>query len=256
MKGYKALDMDMRAVHGNGMWYEMGKLYSIEENVVPCRKGFHFCKSIEELNGCYKISSSRIFEIEAYGEVVERGCKCAAEKIKLVRELTMEEINDYFKQNQKKFVESAVWYIRQAVAEQGYGLDKLMQDGNCAVRATVAKQGYGLNILIGDQDWYIRKEVAKQGYGLDVLIKDSSWLVRSEVAKQGYGLDILINDKEWQVRQAVAEQGYGLDILINDEDNDVRRAVAEQGYGLDILVHDKDCDVKFVAQEMLKRKKI
>lgn len=202
MKGYKALSMDMRAIHGNDMQYEMGRLYSIEGDVIPCENGFHFCQVIEEINGYYDIADSRIFEVEAYGEIVECDCKYAAEKIKLVRELTTEEISDYFKQNQEKFVESEDGYIRQAVADQGF----------C------------LNTLIHDECDDVRAAVAKQGYGLKELLRDYSFVVRLVVAKQGYGLDVLIHDVDWHVRMAVAEQGYGLDILVHDEDCDVRQA--------------------------------
>ena len=38
--------------------------------------------------------------------------------------------------------------IRVAVAEQGYGLDILVNDKNANVRAAVARQGYGLDILV------------------------------------------------------------------------------------------------------------
>lgn len=234
MKGYKALSMEMKAVNGNGMQYEMGRLYSIEGEVVPCKKGFHYCDSIEELNRYYNIVASRIFEIEAYGEILECENKYAAKKIQLVRELTKQEINDYFKQNQKELMKSKYRHIRQAVAEQGCGLD----------------------VLIHDEDWHVRMAVANQGYGLDILINDESWFIRAEVAKQGYGLDILIHDRDWQVRRDIAKQGYGLDILIHDKDCDVRMAVAQRGYGLDTLIYDKDRSVRFVAQEMLKRSKI
>ena len=222
MKGYKALSMDMRAVNGNGMQYEMGRLYSVKGDVIPCENGFHFCQVIEELNDYYYLKNSRIFEIEAYGKIEECGCKCVAEKIQLVKELTTKEINDYFKQNQEKFVESEDWYVRQAVAWQGYGLDKLIQDGNGDVRATVAEQGYGLDRLVSDKDFVVRKAVAEQGYGLDILVYDEDEDVRKAVAEQGYGLDILINDKVWQVRAAVARQGYGLDKLIYNENEFVR----------------------------------
>ncbi len=36
-------------------------------------------------------------------------------------------------------------YVRAAVAEQGYGLDKLVHDDAVIVRDAVAKQGYGLS---------------------------------------------------------------------------------------------------------------
>lgn len=71
MRGYKALDQDMRAIRGNGMQFEMDRLYSIRGNVVPCYNGFHFCKAIEYLNVYYNIKNSRIFEMEADGEIIE-----------------------------------------------------------------------------------------------------------------------------------------------------------------------------------------
>ncbi len=205
MKGYKALDMDMKAVNGNGMQYEMGKLYSIEGKVIPCYKGFHFCKSIEAVNSYYSIKDSRIFEVEADGEIIDCVGKYAAEKIMFVRELTQNEINDYFKQNQKEFIESENWHVRSAVAEQGYGLDILVHDKDPNVRIAVAEQGYGLERLINDEDWQVRTAVAEQGYGLDILINDNDGGVRIAVAEQGYGLDKLIKDRSFPVRYTAQE---------------------------------------------------
>ena len=206
MKGYKALSMEMKAVNGNGMQYEMGRLYSVEGDVIPCKNGFHYCDSIEELDRYYNIAASRIFEIEADGEIIKCDGKYAAEKIKLIRELAKEEIYDYFKSNQKKFIKSGDWQVRKAVASQGYGLDILVNDKNSAVRYEVAKQGYGLDILVCDEDWHVRMEVAEQGYGLEILINDEAWQVRVAVAKQGYGLDKLIHDEDEFVRYTVRKE--------------------------------------------------
>ncbi len=253
MKYYKALDMNMKAKHGNKMQYEIGKWYVIEGAVIPCKNGFHFCDSIETINAHYTIRESRIFEIEADGKIVKCDDKYIAERIKLVKEIKKEKINDYFRQNQEKFITSKNSYIRMAVAEQGYGLDALINDEDHWVRAAVAKQGYGLDILIHDEDCLVRQAVAEQGYGLDILINDEDSDVRTAVAEQGYGLDVLINDAYSWVRATVARQGYGLDILINDKNSAVRTIVAEQGYGLHILIRDENDYVRYVAQEMLKQ---
>lgn len=228
MKGYKALDQDMRAIYGDKMQFKLGKTYSVDGEVVICENGFHFCEKIEFLNCCYDIVDSRIFEVEADGVIKRRGCKFAAESIELVRELTKEEVKNYFEQNAKAFACCDEAYVRQAVADYGYCLDILIDDEDEDVRATVAKQGYGLDVLVNDEDWQVRCAVAEQGYGLDTLINDEDGDVRAAVAEQGYGLDILIHDEDWQVRLAVAEQGYGLDVLVDDEDFDVREAVAKK----------------------------
>ena len=253
MKGYKALGQDMRASLGNGMQFELGKIYTVNGEVIPCENGFHFCEKIEELNCYYNIASSRIFEVEADSVIRQHGNKYVAERIKLVRELSKEDVGQYFEQNLQFLVCHDKAYIRQTVAEQGYGLDVLINDKNWQVREAVTKQGYGLDVLINDKNWQVREAVAKQGYGLDVLVYDEDWCVREAVAKQGYGLDILINDKNWYVRQAVANQGYGLDVLINDKDWHVREAVVRQGYSLDGLVKDKERYASRTAKNMLNK---
>lgn len=201
MRGYKALDKDMKSIYGDDMQYETGKLYFTDGRIVLYKNGFHFCKNIEYLNCYYDIRDSRIFEIEAYGNVKSDGIKYAAESIQLIRELTGKEINEYFKTNQRSLIGNEYPDVRLAVAEQGYGLDILVYDECWMVRRAVAEQGYGLDVLINDKDWRVRMEVAGQGYGLDILIHDEIDLVRYIVAKQGYGPDVLIHDDNYNVRE-------------------------------------------------------
>ena len=238
MKGYKALNMDMSSAYGD-MSYEIGKKYTITGKLVPCENGYHFCENLEDIEGYYTISDSRIFEVEAEGKIIIGENKICAESITLLRELSKEEIRQYFKDNQEQIL-TRDWHHRKALVDQGFCLDKLVYDEDFDVRKTVARQGYSLDILVNDKDCHVREAVAEQGYGLGILINDENWRVRAAVARQGYGLDILVHDEDWYVRAAVAEQGYGLDILVNDEDYDVRRAVAEHGYGLDVLINDKN----------------
>lgn len=203
MKGYKALNQDMSSQHGN-MTYELNTKYTISGELEMHKNGFHFCKKLEDIECHYIISTSRIFEVEADGEIINNGGESCAESITLLRELSKEEIRQYFIDNQERIL-GKEGIIKQVMAEQGVCLDK----------------------LINDKSWRVRRAVAKQGYGLDKLINDENEDVREAVAKQGYGLDNLINDVCWDVRAAVAKQGYGLDKLIDDEDCDVRFA-AEQ----------------------------
>lgn len=80
-----------------------------------------------------------------------------------------------------KKVDSYDWNVREAVAGQGYGLDKLINDKSDWVRAKVAEQGYGLDRLIYDKSDYVRVVVARQGYCLDKLINDESRSVREAI---------------------------------------------------------------------------
>lgn len=186
MKGYKALDQEMRAAHGNNMQYELGKDYSVNGEVIPCRNGFHFCEKIEELNCYYDIADSRIFEVVADGIIRQDENKYVAEKIRLVRELSKEDIKKYFEQKVQWLICHHKAYVREAIANQGYGLDVLINDEDYDVRVAVANQGYGLDVLVHDEDCDVRVAVANQGYGLDVLVSDGDYDVRKAVANQGW----------------------------------------------------------------------
>lgn len=59
-----------------------------------------------------------------------------------------------------KFIDHPHWLVREAIANQGYELDTLVNDPNWFVREAVAKQGYGLEILVYDPDWFVRLSVA------------------------------------------------------------------------------------------------
>ena len=273
MKGYKALNMDMSSAYGD-MVYEIGKKYTITGQLKLNENGYHFCKCLEDIELYYKIAESRIFEIEADGEIIDGNIKFCAESIMLMRELSKEEIHQYFIDNQEsllykfwyrkalagqglcldKLVNDENLYVRIAVAKQGYDLETLIHDEDPWVRAAIAQQGYDLKTLINDENPYVRMEVAKQGYGLDILIHDENYCVRAAVAKQGYNLNILVKDENPFVRMTVAEQGYGLDELIHDENWCVRREVAAQGYGLDILINDTELYVRTMAAIKIKEK--
>ena len=185
MRGYKALNEDMSTKYGN-MTYELDKEYEIEGKLIMCENGYHFCKELINVFNYYPLDS-RVFEIDTLdGEIIKEGDKYCSSKIKLIREVSEDEINKYIEDN----------------------LDKLINDPNQNIREAVAKKGYGLDKLINDESWYVRIEVADQGYGLDKLINDEDSEVREAVVNQGYGLDKLINDPDQYVREIVIKQLY------------------------------------------------
>ena len=184
-KGIKALGMNMEAIKGNRMIYEMNNEYTHDGDVKCTQSGYHYFDSIRDAMCIYYLDETRLFECELNGDKFEHdGIIHCTNKIKLIREITKEEINKYIEDN----------------------LDKLVNDKDIDVRREVVKHGYGLDKLINDEHWYVRKEVARHGYGLDILVNDEDWFVREEVAMQGYGLDILINDEVLVVRKEVLKQ--------------------------------------------------
>ena len=161
MRGYKALNEDMSTKYGD-MIYELNKVYEIEGELIMCRNGYHFCTKLINVFTYYP-SDSRVFEIDTLdGEIIEKDDKYCTNKIKIIKEVSEEEINKYIEDN----------------------LDILINDPNPNVREAVAKKGYGLDKLINDEDWYVRAAVARQNYGLDILINDPDPEVRAAVAEK------------------------------------------------------------------------
>ena len=162
MRGYKALNKDMSTLYGD-MTYELNKEYEIERKLIMCENGYHFCKELINVFNYYPLDS-RVFEIDTLdGEIIKEGDKYCSRKIKLIREISEDEINKYIEDNLDKFSNSENYLFRSKVAKQGYCLDKLINDEDPCVRAEVAKKGYGLDKLINDEDPNVRAAVANKG---------------------------------------------------------------------------------------------
>lgn len=111
--------------------------------------------------------------------------------------------------SQKEYILNLTYSEKLGMINNNENIYVLIDDGDWYVRKAVARQGYGLEKLVNDRSPNVRVEVTKQGYGLDKLVDDKNWFVRKTVTEQGYSLDKLANDKDPNVRMAVAEQGYG-----------------------------------------------
>ena len=91
----KGFDKNLRC---RGMQFEIGKTYDTgyTENLELCScKVFHFCKSLENVHEFYSAkveNNNRFCEIEVLGELVEDKRKCGSNKIKILREITGEEL--------------------------------------------------------------------------------------------------------------------------------------------------------------------
>ena len=106
VKGFKMTNSDMNCLE---FQYEIGKEYNLEGELVPCKNGFHFCK---ELTNCLEYYNNtegdkRFFEIEAWGDVVDEYNKSVANNIKFIREISVDEVFEYIKDN-KDIVN---WYL-------------------------------------------------------------------------------------------------------------------------------------------------
>lgn len=90
MKGYKVFDSNWSC---KGMQYKVGEKFEMIEKPIICMRGYHFCKKIVDCFNYYNFSpSNKVTEIEAYGDIVCEEEKYCTNKIKIIRELSWEEV--------------------------------------------------------------------------------------------------------------------------------------------------------------------
>ena len=95
MKAYKAFKADMTC---RGFQYEVGQTYEIDEEPRVCHTGFHACNYIEDTLRFYlPYEKPIICEVELLGDIAYdiKGIKMSTNKIRIVRQLTRQEMIDY-----------------------------------------------------------------------------------------------------------------------------------------------------------------
>ena len=92
MKGYKAFLSDMTTKHGDNTVYEVGKTYTVEGEVKICENGYHFCKKCVDVYDYYN-KPCRICKVSVTGAVQTQGNKSVGRRLKILRELTADEIS-------------------------------------------------------------------------------------------------------------------------------------------------------------------
>ena len=92
MKGYKAFLPNMMTQHGDDTVYEVGKTYTVEGEIKICENGYHFCKKCVDVYDYYS-KPCRICEVSVTGTVQTQGNKSVGRRLKILRELTADEIS-------------------------------------------------------------------------------------------------------------------------------------------------------------------
>ena len=90
VKGYKVFNPDWTC---RNFQYQVGQTYEMEGPVIPCERGFHFCKNAADCFNHYAFNpENKVAEVIAHGTVMEEGDKCCTDKIEIVREISWQEV--------------------------------------------------------------------------------------------------------------------------------------------------------------------
>ena len=87
--GYKGFYSDMSC---RDLKYEVGQTYETDDEIKPCKCGFHFCRNMADVMDYYGRKGCRYAEVEALGEVINKEDKSVTNKLRIVRELTRSEV--------------------------------------------------------------------------------------------------------------------------------------------------------------------
>ena len=91
MKAFKVFNSDWKC---RDFQYVVGETYELSGELVICKNGFHACEKLSDCFSYYSFDpSNKVAEVEFLGDVVGvDGDKQATNKIKIVRELSWEEV--------------------------------------------------------------------------------------------------------------------------------------------------------------------
>ena len=94
VKGFKGFDKELKC---RGFQYEIGKIYQTDKSINLCDWGFHFCRNLFDVNKFYDFSNedNKFCEIEAIGKIIDGNDKSVTNKIKIVREISKDELMEF-----------------------------------------------------------------------------------------------------------------------------------------------------------------
>ena len=125
----KGMDRNMQC---RGFQFEVGKEYKKDNNGRPLElcsdTVFHYCNSLRDVNVFYNVAAgdNRFFEIEVLGEEITDGTKCGSDHIKIIREITGEELNIL-----KGLINRNTGLFNSGYGNSGYGNSGNRNSGNC-----------------------------------------------------------------------------------------------------------------------------
>lgn len=144
MKGYKVFNSDWTC---RDFQYKVGETYEIDDYPILCKRGFHFCTNPVDCFKYYNILGDvRVAEIEALGVILQdisdtswnisgdigeggksvKNSKCCTNKIKIVRELSLE--NAKIETTIRKIPSAVYLLFRPYAPFRSVDISKIMDD--------------------------------------------------------------------------------------------------------------------------------
>lgn len=227
--GVKGFDKSM---YCRKQQYEIGEVYEMPDKPKLCSKGFHYSENVKDCFSFYPNNgSNRFCLVEILGDVDKGVGKCATNKIKIIRELTQEEILSKPDVSAIKLKElNNMGYViggSMALKIHGYRIDRDISDIDLIIKENIPDKiekdfyGYsslkkfsGLDSIFGFVGLFGEKydiiqsntmaPVKRTYCGVELLIQDEHeiWLAKLKYALNGslkHMKDITTNNIKFSV---------------------------------------------------------
>jgi len=127
VRGYKGFENDMTC---RGFQYEVGQTYEQDRDIGLCKSGFHFCRNVADVLNYYNGHDCRYAVVEALGEVIDGEDKSVTDRLRIVRELTREEVFKEMAASAGMSLEYSPFPADEIIqAREDGALDKLLPSG-------------------------------------------------------------------------------------------------------------------------------
>lgn len=250
----------------NGFKFEIGKTYEItnDKPLKTCTdSGFHFSINLDDVFNHYSFKKCRLFEVEALDDVVTDGNKSVTKKLKIIRELTQEDLNNH------KFADSRydLWFKDRTDEELLVYKDDDDYEIQVIVVQKLKNQDLMFNTFKNNKKGIVRKAVIDRMSDSNLMHKtfknDPDGSVRLALVKRMEDLDLMFNtfknDSEWIIRGIVVNRMTDLNLMYqtfkDDESLIVRLAVVERMGDLDLMYEtfkdDLDSDVRKIVKRLM-----
>jgi hypothetical protein len=83
MKGYKAFNHDWTCM--NNFQYSIGKIDKMDDEIILCERGFHFCKVPIDILTYYTKKNCKYAEICASGKILNSCGKFVCSQIEIIK---------------------------------------------------------------------------------------------------------------------------------------------------------------------------
>ena len=150
MRGYKGFNADMTC---RGFQYEPGKVYEMYGEIAPCMRGFHFCQKMADVFDYYCEKGCRYAEVEAIGEILNKGNKSVTDRLHIVRALTREEIFDVMYAQEKPGFESIAFPADEIIQARETGALGEMLPSGTEFPVTFANGERNVLVICRDRDY-------------------------------------------------------------------------------------------------------